>query len=146
MRLLTRAISITRLVHRGEARIHHDQLVSKIHPFANGNGRYARMIADVISVKYGRPEFSWRAGQNLVADGNTRTMYLAALRSLDENENDIQALLELHGRRDCLTFSYPALTKAVVKRGCLSETKTNTFRIDLKREILCRTPSSTHER
>jgi Fic-DOC domain mobile mystery protein B len=72
----------------------HYQLVSKIHPFANGNGRHARMIADVISVKYGRPEFSWGAGQNLAAEGNARTVYLAALRALDENENDIKPLLE----------------------------------------------------
>lgn len=72
----------------------HYQLVSKIHPFANGNGRHARMIADVIAVKYGRPEFSWGAAQNLAAEGNARAAYLAALRSLDANENDIKPLLQ----------------------------------------------------
>jgi Fic-DOC domain mobile mystery protein B len=74
-------------------RFHH-QLVSKIHPFANGNGRHARMIADVVAVKYGRPEFTWGAGENLVAEGNARTAYLAALRALDMNENDVKPLLE----------------------------------------------------
>jgi Fic-DOC domain mobile mystery protein B len=72
----------------------HYQLVSKIHPFANGNGRHARMIADVIAVKYDRPEFTWGAGQNLVAEGQARDSYLAALRALDANENHVKPLLE----------------------------------------------------
>jgi Fic-DOC domain mobile mystery protein B len=72
----------------------HYQLVSKIHPFANGNGRHARMIADVGAVKYGRPEFSWGAGQNLVAEGDARAAYLAALRALDANENAVRTLLK----------------------------------------------------
>jgi len=72
----------------------HYQLVSKMHPFANGNGRHARMIADVIAVKYDRPEFTWGAGQHLVTEGQARDAYLAALRALDANENDVKALLE----------------------------------------------------
>ena len=74
-------------------RFHH-QLVSKIHPFANGNGRHARMIVDVVAVKFERPEFTWGAGENLVAEGKARTTYLAALRALDMNENDVKPLLE----------------------------------------------------
>jgi Fic-DOC domain mobile mystery protein B len=73
-------------------RFHH-QLVSKIHPFPNGNGRHARMITDVLAVKYGQPEFTWGAGANLVAEGDARAQYLAALRALDANENDVKALL-----------------------------------------------------
>ena len=38
-------------------RFHH-QLVSKIHPFPNGNGRHARMITDVVAVKLGYPDFT----------------------------------------------------------------------------------------
>lgn len=72
----------------------HYQLVSKIHPFANGNGRHARMIVDLVAVKFRRPEFTRGAGQDLVAEGNARTTYLAALRALDENENDVKPLLE----------------------------------------------------
>jgi len=75
------------------ARFHH-QLVSKIHPFPNGNGRHARMMTDVIAVKYGQPEFTWGAGKDLVAQGDARTRYLAALRALDANENDVKPLLE----------------------------------------------------
>ena len=74
-------------------RFHH-QLVSKIHPFPNGNGRHARMITDVVSVKFGQPEFTWGAGKDLVAEGDARTWYLAALRVLDANENDVKSLLD----------------------------------------------------
>lgn len=73
-------------------RFHH-QLVSKIHPFANGNGRHARMITDVLAVKQGRPEFSWGSGQDLVREGNPRTQYLTALRALDDNDNDVKSLV-----------------------------------------------------
>jgi hypothetical protein len=52
------------------------------------------LIADVIAVKYGREEFTWGAGKDLVAKGDARTSYLAALRTLDANENDLKSLLE----------------------------------------------------
>jgi Fic-DOC domain mobile mystery protein B len=74
-------------------RFHH-QLVSRIHPFPNGNGRHARMITDVIAMKFGRPEFRWGAGENLVAQTSARVQYLAALRALDTNENDVKPLLD----------------------------------------------------
>jgi Fic-DOC domain mobile mystery protein B len=73
-------------------RFHH-QLVSRIHPFANGNGRHARMITDIIAVKYGRPEFTWGSGQNLVPESDARSRYLAALRALDANDDDVKPLL-----------------------------------------------------
>jgi Fic-DOC domain mobile mystery protein B len=73
-------------------RFHH-QLVSKIHPFPNGNGRHARMMTDVLAVKYGLSEFTWGAGKDLGAEGEARTHYLAALRALDANENDVRLLL-----------------------------------------------------
>ena len=73
-------------------RFHHQ--LTRIHPFTNGNGRHARMIADVVAVKYGRTEFSWGAGKDLVAQGDARTRYLAALHTLDANENDVKSLLE----------------------------------------------------
>jgi Fic-DOC domain mobile mystery protein B len=73
-------------------RFHHQ--LTRIHPFANGNGRHARMIADVVAAKHGRAEFTWGAGKDLVAQGDARTRYLAALRTLDVNENDVKSLLE----------------------------------------------------
>lgn len=73
-------------------RFHH-QLVSKIHAFPNGNGRHARMITDVLAVKLGRPEFTWGAGANLVAETAARASYLAGVRALDANEDDVKPLL-----------------------------------------------------
>jgi Fic-DOC domain mobile mystery protein B len=72
-------------------RFHHQ--LTKIHPFANGNGRHARLIADIVAVKYGQSEFTWGAGKDLAAEGGARTRYLAALRALDTNENDVKLLL-----------------------------------------------------
>jgi len=73
-------------------RFHHQ--LTKIHPFANGNGRHARLIADIVAVKYGQSEFTWGAGKDLVAEGDARTRYLAALRALDANENHVKLLLD----------------------------------------------------
>jgi Fic-DOC domain mobile mystery protein B len=69
-------------------RIHH-RLVA-IHPFPNGNGRHARLLADVIAVKNGREEFSWGRG-DMIPPGPVRDAYLKALRSADNG--DIKELL-----------------------------------------------------
>ena len=62
------------------ARFHH-RLVS-IHPFANGNGRHARLMADLLLEENGAPRFSW--GQNSLAAAETvRQQYIAALRAAD---------------------------------------------------------------
>lgn len=73
-------------------RFHHQ--LTKIRPFANGNGRHARLIADIAAVKYGQSEYTWGAGKDLVTKGDARTRYLAALRALDANENDMKLLLD----------------------------------------------------
>jgi Fic-DOC domain mobile mystery protein B len=69
-------------------RFHH-RLVF-IDPFPNGNGRHARLIADIIAVKLGRPAFTWGSA-NLVKEGEARTTYLEAIRAADDG--DIQPLL-----------------------------------------------------
>ncbi|HEX4583627.1 MAG TPA: mobile mystery protein B [Burkholderiaceae bacterium] len=53
-----------------------------IHPYANGNGRLSRTIADLLLVHHGAPRFTW-GGSNLVADGEVKQCYLAALRAAD---------------------------------------------------------------
>lgn len=53
-----------------------------IHPFANGNGRLSRTIADLLLVEHGAMRFTWGAG-NLVNENETRLRYLAALREAD---------------------------------------------------------------
>jgi Fic-DOC domain mobile mystery protein B len=70
-------------------RFHH-RLVH-IHPFPNGNGRHARLIADVFAIKLSRPTFSWGSA-NLVKEGEARTGYLEAIRAADNG--DIQPLLK----------------------------------------------------
>ncbi len=61
-------------------RFHH-RLVS-IHPFPNGNGRHARLAADLLLSGHGQQRFTW-GSQSLLADGAARREYLAALRAAD---------------------------------------------------------------
>jgi Fic-DOC domain mobile mystery protein B len=56
-----------------------------IHSYANGNGRLSHTAADLLLVQQGAPRFSWGAG-NLVADGDVRQRYLAALRAADAKD------------------------------------------------------------
>ncbi len=70
-------------------RLHH-RLVY-IHPFANGNGRHARLMADVLAQRQGRPVFTW-GGAELVKAGDFRRRYIDALQAADQNE--IGPLLE----------------------------------------------------
>jgi len=64
-------------------RLHH-RLVA-IHPFANGNGRHARLLADLLVVRLGRPRFTW-GSRNLVDAGATRQAYIAALQAADARD------------------------------------------------------------
>jgi Fic-DOC domain mobile mystery protein B len=59
-----------------------------IHPFVNGNGRHARLMADVVVQKLGRPVFTWGSA-DIVRAGDFRR--IDALRAADKN--DIQPLL-----------------------------------------------------
>lgn len=62
-----------------------------VHPFANGNGRHARLMADLLIQRLGLPAFGW-GGQSLVTAGEKRKAYLDALRAADGR--DYQALLQ----------------------------------------------------
>jgi hypothetical protein len=70
-------------------RFHH-RLVS-IHPFPNGNGRHARLIADVLIEQLGAPRFSWGGSRSLVDASALRQHYIAALQRADRG--DLSALL-----------------------------------------------------
>jgi Fic-DOC domain mobile mystery protein B len=70
-------------------RFHH-RLVA-IHPFPNGNGRHARLMADLFLMKLGRPAFTW-GSRELVRQGEARARYLDAVRAADNG--DMQPLLE----------------------------------------------------
>jgi Fic-DOC domain mobile mystery protein B len=64
-------------------RFHHT-LVS-IHPFPNGNGRWSRLMADILIVKLGGKRFTWGGGA-LRAAHEARKTYIAALKSADNQD------------------------------------------------------------
>jgi Fic-DOC domain mobile mystery protein B len=70
-------------VNECAVRFHHELVV--IHSFSNGNGRHARLIADVVAVKCGHPAFSW-GSKDLTALGEARNQYLSALRNADKGD------------------------------------------------------------
>lgn len=61
-----------------------------IHPFPNGNGRFSRLVGDLLARQLGQSPFSWGRA-NLVDAGETRARYVEALRAADAH--DIQPLL-----------------------------------------------------
>ena len=64
-------------------RFHH-RLVA-IHPFHNGNGRHARLMADLLVERLGQPRFTW-GSRSLVDAGETRQAYIAALQAADARD------------------------------------------------------------
>lgn len=64
-------------------RLHH-RLVA-IHPFANGNGRHARLMADLLILQLGGERFSWGRA-SLRDSGEMRTQYIEALKAADHHD------------------------------------------------------------
>jgi Fic-DOC domain mobile mystery protein B len=62
-----------------------------IHPFPNGNGRHARLMADVIAKRLGGPIFTW-GGADIAKSGDIRKEYIEALQAADKGE--LRSLLE----------------------------------------------------
>lgn len=69
-------------------RLHHR--LTQIHPFTNGNGRHARMMADLLIERLGGKPFTWGGG-SLKDVGTLRKKYVAALQAADGH--DIAPLL-----------------------------------------------------
>ena len=69
-------------------RFHHRLVL--IHPFPNGNGRHARLMADLLIMRLGGERFSW-GRESLRDPGVARQQYIAALRAADNH--DIAPLL-----------------------------------------------------
>jgi Fic-DOC domain mobile mystery protein B len=67
------------------ARFHH-RLV-EIHPFPNGNGRHARLMADLLARRLGVAPFTW-GGKDLATTSELRTRYIDALRLADRGLYD----------------------------------------------------------
>ena len=62
-------------------RLHHRLVL--IHPFPNGNGRHARLMADLLIMQRGGRRFSWGMNRNLSKETLIRKQYIQALRSAD---------------------------------------------------------------
>ena len=74
----------TMLADELAVRFHH-RLVF-IHPFANGNGRHARLMADLLAQRQDRPDvFTW-GGADLVRAGDFRQRYIDALSAADGHD------------------------------------------------------------
>jgi Fic-DOC domain mobile mystery protein B len=56
-----------------------------IHPFPNGNGRFSRLVGDLLARKLGRPPFTW-GRTNLVNDRETRARYVGTLQAADAHD------------------------------------------------------------
>jgi Fic-DOC domain mobile mystery protein B len=64
-------------------RLHHR--LGHIHPFPNGNGRHARLMADLLVMRLGEKRFSWGSA-NLQDAGEVRRRYIAALQAADNHD------------------------------------------------------------
>ncbi len=65
-----------------EIAIRFSHRVVAIHPYPNGNGRFSRMIGDLLAVELGQPPFTW-GRVNLIDASETRRAYIAALKAAD---------------------------------------------------------------
>lgn len=70
-------------------RLHHALVL--VHPFANGNGRWSRLMADLLAVQLGQSRFGWGSSQLRDEDG-FRKNYIDALRAADR-QHDFGPLL-----------------------------------------------------
>jgi Fic-DOC domain mobile mystery protein B len=71
-------------------RFHHR--LAQIHPFPNGNGRHARLIADILIVNLNGKRFSW-GKTNLTKHDEMRKNYINSLERADYH-NDYKPLLK----------------------------------------------------
>lgn len=68
------------------ARLHYRAVA--IHPFANGNGRWSRLLANIWLKQNGQPLIMWP--QTTSGDTSTiRSEYLAAIQAADQGDYDV---------------------------------------------------------
>lgn len=68
-----------------EAAVRFHHCLVAIHPFPNGNGRHARLMADVLAKMQGRQVFTW-GGSDIAKAGDFRGTYIEALRAADKGD------------------------------------------------------------
>jgi Fic-DOC domain mobile mystery protein B len=68
-------------------RLHHR--LTQVHGFPNGNGRHARMMADLLIERLGGTPFTWGSagwgGSGIRDTGTLRTVYVRALQAADHH-------------------------------------------------------------
>lgn len=69
-------------------RFHHGLVA--IHPFPNGNGRWSRLMADLLAIKLEEAPFTW-GSSSLRSPDQMRRAYIGSLRMADDH--DFAALL-----------------------------------------------------
>jgi len=80
-------------------RMHHR--IVQIHPFPNGNGRHARIMADTVLTRvYGAKPIDWAGGYDLQKMTYRRIAYITALKAADRE--DFGPLIAFVGPRDDL--------------------------------------------
>jgi len=78
------------------ARFHHRMV--QIHLFPNGNGRHARIAADIYLERYFEsPAIDWTGGFDLQTENERRDSYIRALQCADSGQ--LEPLLEFVGLR-----------------------------------------------
>lgn len=68
-----------------EIAVRYKHRLVQIHPFPNGNGRWSRLMGDVLARFLDRPVFSW-GGSQLLDDDIVRQTYLAAVKKADGDD------------------------------------------------------------
>jgi Fic-DOC domain mobile mystery protein B len=68
-------------LHEAAVRLHHRLVV--IHPWPNGNGRHARLMADVMIAASAGAELTWGFRGNLFAIGEARRRYIETVKLAD---------------------------------------------------------------
>ena len=70
------------------ARFHHK--VVWIHPFANGNGRFSRILTDILLKRYQQTPLTWGRTaypkDDFTDESNLRTEYILSLREADRKQ------------------------------------------------------------
>lgn len=73
-------------VNESAVRLHH-RLVA-IQPWANGNGRHARLVADILIAAHGEEPLTWGSRSAGSETGSARERYLDAIRAADSGDMD----------------------------------------------------------
>lgn len=68
-----------------EIAIRFSHRVVAIHPFPNGNGRFSRLVGDLLAQQLGQPRFTW-GSTSLIDPSETRKTYVEVLRVADNHD------------------------------------------------------------